>query len=82
MMNSMSSEPPRQKLLRPDTVQLLMGVTRWQLNKIVRDGALPCVWLNQRVRRFRLGDVERYMGSLPTERVIVAPSPAPQSEAA
>jgi predicted site-specific integrase-resolvase len=47
---------------------MLLGISRWQLNKLVRDGAIECVWLNRRARRFRPAVVESYIDTLPTKK--------------
>ncbi len=67
----MAFVPPSERLsglLTPSRVSLMLGLSRWQLNQIVRDGRLKCVWLNKKARRFRPDDVEGYINSLPRQR--------------
>lgn len=69
MLASMAAEQStRPKLVTPARAALMLGLSRWQLNKIVRDGAIRCVWLNGKHRRYRLDDLDVYVASLSSTR--------------
>jgi excisionase family DNA binding protein len=51
-----------ERLMRPEEVADVLGVTKRRLRQLVSAGALPCVRVGPQTPRFKRADVERLIG--------------------